>query len=69
MNPHLFRKLMPTELAIADPAHVGIAQPLLGHARYDTTQRYYNLGQAIDAARRVQRTLAALRQTPSKGES
>ena len=67
MNPHLFRKLMPTELAISDPAHVGIAQPLLGHASYDTTQTYYNLGQAIDAARRVHTTLAMLRQTRSKG--
>ena len=66
MNPHLFRKLMPTELAIADPAHVGIAQPLLGHASYDTTQRYYNLGQAIDAARRVQATVASLRQAKTK---
>jgi integrase len=57
---------MPTELAIADPVHVGIAQPLLGHASYDTTQRYYNLGQAIDAARRVQATMACLRQPKPK---
>src|SRR5439155_2796741 len=34
LNPHLFRKIMPTELAIHDPEHVGIAQPLLGHADY-----------------------------------
>ena len=66
MNPHLFRKLMPTELAISDPAHVGIAQPLLGHASYDTTQRYYNLGQAIDAARRVQATVISIRQAKAK---
>jgi len=33
-NPHLFRKLVPTELAIHDPVHVGVAQPLLGHADY-----------------------------------
>jgi integrase/recombinase XerD len=66
MNPHLFRKLVPTELAIHDAAHVGIAQPLLGHASYDTTQKYYNLGQAIDAARHVQATMAALRQPKPK---
>jgi hypothetical protein len=29
-------------------APVGIAQPLLGHANYDTTQQYYNLGPAIN---------------------
>jgi hypothetical protein len=48
MNPPLVGKLRPIELAIADPAPVGIAQPLLGRASYDTTQRYYNLGQAIN---------------------
>jgi hypothetical protein len=57
---------MPTELAIADPAHVGIAQPLLGHARYDATQRYYNIGKAIDSARRVQATMSSLRQPKPK---
>jgi integrase/recombinase XerD len=31
LNPHLFRKLQPTELAIHDPAHVGISQVMLGH--------------------------------------
>jgi integrase/recombinase XerD len=62
MNPHLIRKLAPTELAIHDPTHVGISQPLLGHASYDTTQAYYNLGRSIDAARRVQALMSALRQ-------
>jgi len=41
---------------------VGIAQPLLGHASYDTTEQYYNLGRSIDAARRVQAAIASLRQ-------
>ena len=68
MNPHLFRKLVPTELAIHDPAHVGISQLILGHSTYDTTQKAYNLGQAIDAGRRVQVTIASIRQTPSKGK-
>jgi integrase/recombinase XerD len=68
MNPHLFRKLVPTELAIHDPAHVGISQLILGHSTDDTTQKAYNLGQAIDAGRRVQVTIASIRQTPSKGK-
>jgi hypothetical protein len=50
LNPHLFRKIIPTELAIRDPAHVGIAQPLLGHADDRATQLAYNLGRALDAA-------------------
>lgn len=61
VNPHLLRKLVPTELAIRDPAHVGIAQPLLGHAEYRTTERAYNLGRALDAAARHQRLLQNLR--------
>lgn len=60
-NAHLFRKLAATELAIRDPGHVGAAQALLGHARYDTTEKAYNLARTIDAARRVQATLANLR--------
>jgi len=61
MNPHLFRKLPPTELAIHDPAHVGVSQAVLSHASYDTTQKAYNLAQSLDAARKVQSQLATLR--------
>jgi site-specific recombinase XerD len=61
LNPHLFRKIMPTELAIHDPEHVRIAQPLLGHADYRTTERSYNLGRAIDAARRHHQVVHAIR--------
>jgi len=61
LNPHLFRKIMPTELAIHDPEHVCIAQPLLGHADYRTTERAYNLGRAIDAARRHHQVVQAIR--------
>lgn len=61
LYPHLFRKLMPTELAIHDPAHVGASQAGLGHTSYNTTQQSYNLGRSLDAARRVQAALAALR--------
>ena len=61
LNPHLFRKLAATELAIHDPEHVGIGQPLLGHAEYRTTQRNYNLGRALDAARRHSAVIKSLR--------
>jgi site-specific recombinase XerD len=63
LNPHLFRKIVPTELAVNDPEHVGVAQPLLGHADYRTTERAYNLGCAIDAARRVHGVVRAVRAT------
>ena len=61
LNPHLFRKIIPTELAIHDPTHVGIAQPLLGHADYRVTQQYYNLGRALDAAGRYNAMVQSLR--------
>jgi integrase/recombinase XerD len=61
LNPHLFRKMCPTELAIRDPEHVGIAQPLLGHADYRMTQQFYNLGRALDAAKRHHRVVEAIR--------
>jgi integrase/recombinase XerD len=61
LNPHLFRKIVSTELAIHDPEHVGVAQPLLGHTDYRTTERAYNLGRAIDAARRHHQVVRAIR--------
>jgi integrase len=65
LNPHLFRKIGSTELAIRDPAHVGLAQPLLGHADYRTTAKAYNLGRAIDAARRVHEMIEGIRSGPA----
>lgn len=61
LNPHLFRKMISTELAIRDPGHVGLAQPLLGHADYRTTEKAYNLGRALDAARRVHDMIQVIR--------
>jgi site-specific recombinase XerD len=69
VNPHLFRKIIATELAIRDPAHVGIAQPILGHATYTTTQQAYNLGRSIDAARRYQAVLTDVRSAGSRSTS
>lgn len=62
VNPHLFRKLIPTELAIHDPEHVGVAQAVLGHADYRTTERAYNMARALDAARRYQLVLVSLQE-------
>jgi integrase/recombinase XerD len=65
ISPRLLRKLIPTELAIHDPEHVGVARPLLGHADYRTTQRAYNLGRALDAARRHQEVIRSIRDESS----
>jgi integrase len=51
INPHLFRDAAATTLAIADPAHVRVAAPLLGHRTFTTTERYYQQAQSFDAHR------------------
>jgi len=51
LNPHLFRDAAVTTLAVADPAHVRLAAPLLGHRTFTTTEKYYRQAQAHDAHR------------------
>jgi integrase/recombinase XerD len=51
MNPHLFRDAAATTMAIADPANVRLAAPLLGHRTFTTTERYYRHARALDAHR------------------
>lgn len=51
LNPHLFRDAAATTLAIADPAHVRVAAPLLGHRTFATTERYYRQAQGYEAHR------------------
>jgi integrase len=51
INPHLFRDAAATTLAIADPAHVRVAAPLLGHRTFTTTERFYQQAQSFDAHR------------------
>jgi integrase/recombinase XerD len=51
INPHAFRDAAATTLAIADPAHVRAAAPLLGHRTFATTERYYRQSRAIEAHR------------------
>jgi integrase len=51
INPHLFRDAAATTLAIADPEHVRVAAPLLGHRTFMTTERHYQQAKAYDAHR------------------
>jgi integrase len=51
INPHLFRDAAATTLAIADPAHVRVAAPLLGHRTFTTTERFYQQARSFDAHR------------------
>jgi integrase/recombinase XerD len=51
LNPHLFRDAAATTLAIADPERVRVAAPLLGHASFATTEKYYQQATAMSAHR------------------
>jgi hypothetical protein len=61
INPHLFRDCTTTTIAIEDPEHIGIASPLLGHLTPATTEKYYNQARGIEAVRRLQQVVLALR--------
>ncbi len=58
--PNLFRAAA-TTIATDDPAHFREARQLLGHSFPSTTERFYNRAQTIDASRRNQCHLDALR--------
>ena len=62
INPHLFRDCAATTMAIEDPAHVGLASVLLGHASTTTTDRHYQQASSLSASRHHQTALTELRQ-------
>lgn len=61
INPHLFRDCAATTLAYADPKHIGVAAPLLGHRSFQTTERYYLKARMGEASRRLQQDLLSIR--------
>ena len=61
VNPHLFRDAAATTIALDCPAQVRIAARLLGHRSFATTERYYNLARASEAAKAWHETLDQLR--------
>jgi hypothetical protein len=61
ISPHLFRDCAATTLAIEDPAHVGAATTILGHASGRTTHKHYIQANTLAASRRHLSALAAQR--------
>jgi integrase len=57
MSIHAFRYAAATTLAIADPEHVRIAAPLLGHRTFSTTETYYQQAQTLEAHRDYVKTI------------
>lgn len=66
VNPHLFRDCAATSIAIVDPEHVRGIAAILGHATMDTSERHYNQARGLEAGRRYQGTIAALRKDSGK---
>jgi integrase/recombinase XerD len=66
INPHRFRHAAATSIAIADPVHVGIIMPILGHSSSSTAELYYNRATSIEAARCYQQHIAELQRSRSR---
>jgi hypothetical protein len=59
--PHLFRDCAATTIAVRDPAHVRIIISVLGYTDIRTSERFYNHAQGLEATRKLQDEILALR--------
>jgi integrase/recombinase XerD len=57
---HEFRHAAATSIAKEDPAHVGIATTILGHAHYRTTEQYYIFAEGHAAFKRLDEVVERL---------
>jgi integrase len=62
VNVHLFRDCAATSIALRDAEHIRIAASVLGHRRFATTERHYNLARSVEAAADYHSHLDRLRQ-------
>ena len=61
ITPHGFRYCAATSIATEIPEHVGIVQPVLGHADAATGERFYNQARSFEVASRFQAGIESLR--------
>ncbi|MBK8686881.1 MAG: site-specific integrase [Betaproteobacteria bacterium] len=61
VHPHLFRHIAATTLALARPDQALLARDLLGHSRFETTERHYLHAKTADAGHAYALHIAALR--------
>ncbi len=61
ISPHCFRYCAATSIATEIPEDVGIIQPVLGHARAATGERFYNQARSLEVAVRFQAGIESLR--------
>ena len=60
--PHNFRHSTVTDIARFDPEHIGIAQDVLGHRTYATTEEYYIIADSFTAFSEYQAVVERRRQ-------
>jgi integrase/recombinase XerD len=59
--PHWFRDAAATTIAVEAPADVDIIKSVLGHAVHRTSEKHYNHARGLEATRRHQESIEALR--------
>lgn len=58
--PHLFRDCVATDIALYDPAHIGITKDVLGHKTLASSQKYYNQAGSISALEKLSDVLSEI---------
>jgi integrase/recombinase XerD len=61
INPHTFRHIVATAIAMADPINAMDGMAVLGHASIETTERYYTRARMFEAAKAYHALIAAER--------
>ena len=61
VNPHLFRDVVATTIALDEPSRIGVASAILGHTNPETTRHYYVQAETVAATRALQETVRSLR--------
>jgi len=61
VNPHLFRDIAATSIAVEDPGHVRIIRSVLGHSTLRSGERHYVHARTLEASRRFQQHTLKLR--------
>lgn len=61
ISPHVFRTIAATTLAEASPTDALRARPLLGHARFETTQDHYIKACQIKASQKTNKAIRDIR--------
>jgi integrase/recombinase XerD len=69
LSPHIFRDCAATSVAIDNPTHIGDASLILGHAKHETTEKFYNHGRSLEASRRHATMLVSLRESLKGNEN